>query len=64
MYTITEEKITIENVEATVYGIRCGEIRIDDISTDKQLVENLVNLCNEGDLAPYQLMDVVEDILG
>lgn len=64
MYTITEEKIIIENVEATVYGISCDEIRIDDISTDKKAVEHLVDLCNEGELAPYQLMDVVEDMLG
>lgn len=46
------------------YGIGltdCENLSIEDISTDKDFVDNLVNLCNRFQVDPIHLFDVVED---
>lgn len=63
MYYVTEEKIVIEGEEHTVYGIRCDEEYIPDVSADKSEVEYLVKLCNDGGLDPVHLFDVVTDFV-
>lgn len=45
------------------YGITYGDIVIEDISTEKEKIEKLVRLCNELDLDPIHIHDVVEDFL-
>ncbi len=57
----------------TAYGLEAQlasgteSTRIDslsDISTDRSLVEGLVNYCNEKKVAPFSLMDVVDEWIG
>lgn len=64
MYYLTKSKISDEdgNIFDT-YGISCNEITVEDISTNKNSIERLVGLCNELDLSPTQLNDVVEDFM-
>lgn len=38
-------------------------IRVSDVSTDKNKVENLIALCNEEHLDPVHIYDVIEDFL-
>lgn len=55
------------------YGIACIEeddgiseliIQIPDISTDREKIEHLVQLCNVLQLSPIHLQDVVDDYIG
>ena len=69
--------IVVENnyqgiVSSISYGIayvECNENAtivietISDITSDKESIEKLVNLCNELQLSVIQLQDVVEDYL-
>ena len=64
MYRVTEEKILIENEEKTVYGICCESVCIPDISTDREQVEHLAELCNREGLEAVHLRDVVSDFIG
>ena len=54
------------------YGIACIEeddgikeliSQIPDVSTNLEEVEQLVTLCNEQQLSPIHLQDVVDDLL-
>ena len=68
-YELTSAFINVcEDVEIECYGIRC--IRDEqtvadykDVLPDREKVANLVKLCNELDLAPHQLPEVLEDFL-
>lgn len=64
MYQLIKSKVNDEdgNIFDT-YGISYKEIVIEDISTNKTNVEKLVRLCNELELSPIHLNDVVEDFL-
>ena len=65
MYTITEDKKTIENKDYLVYGIRYDdEYCVRDVSSDKAAIERLISDCNKYDLDPIHLRDVVEDFIG
>lgn len=45
-------------------GIKTDEIlRVPDISTDRALIENFVDLCNRHQPAPCHIYDMIEDIL-
>ena len=48
MYELIETK----NNDISSYGIKCGNVRIEDISTKKNTVERLVSMANQYDL-PY-----------
>ncbi len=37
---------------------------IRDITHDRLAIEELIRRCNEGDLSPIQLADVIDDFLG
>lgn len=64
MYKLTDKKIVVENQQYTVYGIKYNDtICIDDISTDKNKVEKLISDCNNHELDPIHLADIVEDFL-
>lgn len=45
------------------YGIQCGEIAIEDISTKKDFVEELIQQFREHDLSPLHLQDAVLDAI-
>ena len=57
MYQLIENNLS--------YGIKYtnGGQRIDDLSFDKQRVQDLVDLCNQLQLDPVHLLDVAEDFL-
>ena len=57
MYQLIENNLS--------YGIKYsgnGQ-RIDDLSFDKQRVQDLVDLCNQLQLDPVHLFDVVDDFM-
>ena len=65
------ELITSVRIEdkTTRYGIRCAlqngeEIIIEDISSDKESIQRLVNNCNTYELSPIHIYDMVDDIIG
>lgn len=63
VYNVTEEKVIIENEEYTVYGIKCNEAYVRDVSGNSEEVKRLVERLNEYELSPCHLYDVVEDFI-
>lgn len=59
MYELTEQKKN----DISVYGIKYGNLQIDDISADKDKVEKFVDDINKYQLSPIHLGDVVEDFV-
>ncbi len=59
MYELIEQKKN----DISSYGIKCGNVRIEDISTKKNTVERLVSMANQYDLSPIHLHDFVEDFV-
>ena len=56
----------------TVYGIACVEeienrretvMEIPSITSERAVIESLVELCNKNSLSPCQMREVVEDML-
>ena len=64
---ICEEMISEEGREYTAYGIRAeskdNALVISDISTEKEEINTLVELCNREELDIIHIYDVVEDFL-
>ncbi len=63
MYEVTKEKVLVDEEERTVYGIRCENEYIPNVSADIERARHLAALCNNGNLAPWQLADVVADFI-
>ena len=59
MYELTEQKKN----DISVYGIKYGNLHIDDISADKDKVRKFVNDINKYQLSPIHLGDVVDDFV-
>ena len=55
---VTEDKKTI-----TMYGITNGEKSFECLSSDKSMVLNLCNRCNNLDLSPSHFTYVIEDFI-
>lgn len=72
-YNIFVEVLKNEDSDAyTAYGIcvcsmennqRKEVLKVSDVSTDKEKVDNLVDLCNKEQLEPVHIYDVIEDCL-
>lgn len=63
-YTINESKVTNEENEIILsYGISFWEKQIKDISVNKTKIETLINLCNQNNLSPIHIYDVIDDFL-
>ena len=68
-YEVVKETVTSEFLEKYItYGIkvtRNGSLieLISDISTDRQKAERLASLCNDGQLHPIHIYDIIEDFL-
>ncbi len=67
-YQLTASESAAEENGKVTYGISitdkngiCG--KIEDISPDKAEMEKLVSLCNELQLDPIHLEDIVDDFL-
>ena len=65
MYKLISKKYCMENMSYIGYGItmRDGTVRIEDISTEKGKVEKLIVSCNDLDVSPVHLKDIVIDFL-
>lgn len=64
MFKLIETKIKDDTGKAwATYGISYNDTMIKDISIDKAKIEKLVSLCNELDLSPKHIYDVIEDFL-
>ena len=63
MYKLLSKEVTVEGVTATTYGISCDTVRFEDVCTDEAAMTQLVAKCNELELSPAHLADVVEDFL-
>lgn len=64
MYFLTESRICVEGRKYTVYGIKYNdELFAEDISADKDDVQRLVRQCNEYQLEPIHMFDVIDDFL-
>lgn len=59
MYELTEQKKN----DISVYGVKYGDLQIDDISADKDRVEKFVNDINKYQLSHIHLGDVVADFV-
>ena len=57
MYELTEQKKN----DISVYGVKYGDLQIDDISADKDRVKKFVDDINKYQLSPIHLGDVVVD---
>ena len=65
MWQITTIRTTAENgVEMTTYGIKIGSTVINDISTDKQDIEDFVRRLNRLGASEIHAYELVEDFLG
>ncbi len=63
MYEICESIISTEDKTVKTYGLRYGSVKIEDISTDKERVSELVKALNKNDLSPIHIFDVIDDFL-
>ena len=59
MYELTEQKKN----DISVYGVKYGNLQINDISADKDKVEKFVDDINKYQLSPIHLGDVVSDFV-
>lgn len=59
MYELTEQKKN----DISVYGVKYGDLQIDDISSDKDRVKKFVDDINKYQLSPIHLGDVVVDFV-
>ena len=64
MYFLTKDKVYVEGKEYTVYGMRYDdELVVGDLSTDLDKVKELVRKCNEYQLEPIHMFDVIDDFI-
>ena len=63
MYRVIARKYALEGMCYLGYGISCPYREIADITTDYHRLSHLVTLCNELELDPIHLDDIVEDFL-
>lgn len=59
MYEMIEKKKN----DISVYGVKYGDLQIDDISADKDRVKKFVDDINKYQLSPIHLGDVVDDFV-
>ena len=66
-YFLNATTIKLEEHIVPVYGITFKDgytlKEIFNISDDEQAVENLITACNEGELDPIHLKDIVENFI-
>ena len=67
-YILLEEKLeSSELVQYRSFGIKvvdgdgCEIMSVSDVSVNKDLVEEICKLCNEHQLYPIHLFDIIED---
>ena len=64
MFLINETIVKDEEGRSwNTYGITCGNIVVNDISTERSKIEKLVNVCNKLGLQPEHMSDIIEEFL-
>ncbi len=68
VYEISISKVSVNEETVDSYGICCKKgdetiALVEDISTNKDAVEKLAEICNDLELSPVQLEDVAEDFI-
>lgn len=64
MYFLNEKTVTNEDGETALsYGITYEGNAIYDVCTEKEKVQDLVDLCNKEGLEPCHINDVIDDFL-
>jgi len=67
MFFLSKGEYLLENRAYIGYGIGCcidgNDMIFEDLSTDREKVQNLVDICNRSYLSPLHLCDVVSDFL-
>lgn len=63
MVQLISGEYSLEGRTYCSFGLKCGDIWFEDISTDRGAVENLVSLCNRLEVSSEHLADIVEDFL-
>lgn len=64
MWTLTEGIVSLEGISKASYGISCGSIVINDISTRKEEICEFIELLNRLNASEVHAYDLVEDFLG
>ena len=62
-YSVMEETLTCEESVHRVYGIRCCAQEIHDISSSREVVEEMADLFNRLQLDPSRARNAVESML-
>jgi hypothetical protein len=67
-YEVQETELSLGEETVISYGIKCTKkgrtiASVEDISTDRNSVEELARICSKLDLDPSQLKDVAEDFV-
>ena len=66
-YALLESTKELDGATYRCYGVRLcyagAEIDVEDLSLNRKEVEELVKLCNDLELSPQHLHDVLEDFL-
>ena len=71
-YTINEKTISINDMSRISYGMDIYDdtygrmillLKIYDISTEKNKVEDLISSCNRLNASPTHIFEIIEDIL-
>lgn len=64
MWTLTEGIVSLEGISKASYGISCGSIVINDISTRKEEICEFIELLNRLNASEVHAYDLVEDFFG
>lgn len=62
-YKLTVSKIKAENNEYITYGIAGENVSFDDVSVDRQKVEEMIDRMNREQLDERHFMDFINDEL-
>lgn len=62
-YQLIENKIILENIQITTYGIKCKSQSVKDISTNKAYVKKIIEDLNRHKVSEIHLRDIVDDFL-
>lgn len=63
IYKLTTSKITVENREYITYGVEGESVKFDDVSLDKNRVEEMISRMNRERLDECHFMDFINDEL-
>ena len=63
LFSLMEVQYCLDGKPYIGYGIQCKEVCIPDITTNKSRLEKTIELCNQLDLSPIHIRDIVLDFL-